>query len=139
MRGREPALHDPEIARRQMAIQVGTSPRTSSPSCRGRLSGSIRGPATTIPRRSGTRSFAPRNCREGDVLAFVHEVLVDVVGEGDQIVLEAELGDEPKLVALNTLPVGLCGLFTTIAFVRGVTAARSSSGSIDQSGSWRVT
>ena len=39
----------------------------------------------------------------------------------------------------NTLPVGLCGELTTIARVRGPNAARSSSGSIDQSGSWSVT
>ena len=36
---------------------------------------------------------------------------------------------------VNTLPVGLWGELTTIARVRPVNAARSSSGSIDQSGS----
>ena len=39
----------------------------------------------------------------------------------------------------KTLPVGLCGEFTTMPRVRVPNAARSSSGSIDQSGSWRVT
>ena len=39
----------------------------------------------------------------------------------------------------KTLPVGLCGEFTTIPRVFGLNAARSSSGSIDQSGSWSVT
>ena len=50
------------------------------------------------------------------------------------------VGDQLELVArVKTLPVGLWGELTTIARVRGVTAARSSSGSIDQSGSWSVT
>ena len=40
---------------------------------------------------------------------------------------------------VNTLPVGLCGELMMIARVRGPNAARSSSGSIAQSGSWSVT
>ena len=40
---------------------------------------------------------------------------------------------------VNTLPVGLCGELSTRPRVRGPNAARSSSGSIDQSGSWSVT
>ena len=44
-----------------------------------------------------------------------------------------------ELVAAKTLPVGLCGVLRTIARVRGVNAARSSSGSNVQSGSWSVT
>ena len=41
--------------------------------------------------------------------------------------------------SLNTLPLGFCGEFTMIARVRSVTAARSSSSSKVQSGSWRRT
>ena len=41
--------------------------------------------------------------------------------------------------AVKTLPVGLCGEFTTIARVRGPNASASSSGSNRQSGGESVT
>ena len=44
-----------------------------------------------------------------------------------------------SVVRSNTVPVGLCGEFTTIIFVRGVIAARSSSGSTAKLGARRVT
>ncbi len=40
---------------------------------------------------------------------------------------------------VKTLPVGLCGELRTMPRVRGPNARRSSSGSIDQSGSCSVT
>ena len=86
------------------------------------------------------RSRHPGQRRERDVLARVDEVLVDVVGEGEEIVLPAQLGDQLELVARGRpCPSGCAGVLTTIARVRLVTAARSSSGSIDQSGSCSVT
>ena len=38
-----------------------------------------------------------------------------------------------------TFPVGLCGVLTTIARVFALNAARSASGSNDQSGGWSAT
>ena len=40
---------------------------------------------------------------------------------------------------VSTVPVGLCGLFTSSSRVRSVTAARSSSGSSRKSGARSVT
>ena len=59
-----------------------------------------------------------------------HEVLVDLVGDDDEVVLDGERGDRrANSSRVNTLPVGLCGVLSRISFVRGVIAARSSSGS----------
>ena len=41
----------------------------------------------------------PGERRERDVLALVDEVLVDVVGEGDDVELDAERRDQLELVA----------------------------------------
>ncbi len=63
------------------------------------------------------------------MLALEHQVLVDLVGHCDEVVLDAELGDDLELRAENTLPVGLCGEFSKSTRVRGVMARASSSGS----------
>ena len=53
-----------------------------------------------------------------------HEVLVDLVGDDDQVVIDGQLGDHaPARAASNTLPVGLCGVLSRIIRVRGPTAA----------------
>ena len=44
------------------------------------------------------RSAIPE-CRERDVLALEHDVLVDVVGEGERIELDAQRGDQVEFVA----------------------------------------
>lgn len=45
----------------------------------------------------------PRERREGDVLAFVDDVLVDIVREGDDIELLAQVGHELQLLAREHL------------------------------------
>jgi hypothetical protein len=45
----------------------------------------------------------PGQRRQRDVLSLEDEVLVDVVGEGDQVVLQAELRDEGQLLAREHL------------------------------------
>ena len=49
------------------------------------------------------RSAMPGQRRERDVLALEDDVLVDVVGEGDDIELDAQRGDELELVAREHL------------------------------------
>ena len=45
------------------------------------------------------RSRMPGQRRDRDVLAVEHEVLVDLVGHDEQVVLDRELGDELELGA----------------------------------------
>ena len=73
------------------------------------------------------------------MLALVNQVLVDLVGDGDRVVLDAELRDELELACEYTLPVGLLGVLMTIALVGWLKAAASSAASILKSGSCSVT
>ena len=58
------------------------------------------------------------------------EVLVDLVGDHEQVVLDRDVGDRVASSAReNTLPVGLCGELSRMSFVRGVIARRSASAS----------
>ena len=55
--------------------------------------------------------------------AVVDDVLVDLVGDGEQVVLQAARPRSPAARAREkTLPEGLLGLLKTMARVRGVTA-----------------
>ena len=59
------------------------------------------------------------------MLAVEDEVLVDLVGDDEQVVLDAQLGDRARAPSReNTLPVGLCGELSSSSRVRGVIARR---------------
>ena len=59
-------------------------------------------------RRDRQRPFGhPRQGRERDVLTVEHEVLVDLVGDGDHVVLAAQLGDQRQLLAGEDLAGGV--------------------------------
>ena len=45
------------------------------------------------------RSRMPGKLRDRDVLAVEHQVLVDLVGDDDQVALDGQLGDGGELVA----------------------------------------
>ena len=62
------------------------------------------------------------------------EVLVDLVGNGDDVVLATQLGDEREFVTSEHLARRIVGVLRRNAFVFVVNAARSSSGSKVQSG-----
>ena len=51
------------------------------------------------------------------------EVFVNLVGKQPQIVARQSFGDASISSAVNTAPVGLCGLLIQMTRVRGVTAA----------------
>jgi hypothetical protein len=57
----------------------------------------------------------------------VNNVLVDLVGKAQCVILFTEIGDELQLLKVKTLPVGLFGLQIIIAFVFSLKAERSSS------------
>ena len=57
-RGRQAALDDREVAGRQVAVEVVHVAADLEPVGARQRAGSIRGPATTIIRRSGTRRWA---------------------------------------------------------------------------------
>ncbi len=61
--------------------------------------------------------------------AVEHEVLVDLVGDGEHAALAAVAGDSSSSARVNTLPVGLCGELSSTARVRSENAAASASGS----------
>jgi hypothetical protein len=78
--------------------------------------------------------------RQRHVLALVDQVLVDLVGDRQQVVLLAQRRDASSSSAReNTLPVGLCGVFNRIARVFGLMAAASAAGSKLKSGARSVT
>ena len=61
---------------------------------------------------------------ERDVLAVEDEVLVDLVGDHEQVVLDGTAGRSRSSSArVKTLPVGLCGELSRMSRVRGVIAA----------------
>ena len=68
------------------------------------------------------------------MLAVEHEVLVHLVGDREQVVLDAQACDSSSSARPNTLPVGLCGELSSTRRVRGVTAAASASASKWKSG-----
>ena len=54
------------------------------------------------------RSAMPER-RQRDVLTVEHEVLVDLVGDGEDVALDADAGDGLELVAAEHLPGGVVG------------------------------
>ena len=58
------------------------------------------------------------------MLAGVDEVLVDLIGDDEQVVLTAIRAIAVISARVKTAPVGLCGEFSRMARVRGVTRAR---------------
>ena len=79
------------------------------------------------PEMVTVRSRIPGQRRQHVVPARVPDVLVDLVGDRDHVVLLTELGDQRDLFARKDRPVGLCGVFTMIARVLVRERARSSS------------
>ena len=69
------------------------------------------------------RSRMPGNVASGTCAAVEHEVLVDLVGDGDEVVLDAQLRRSSSSSSrVKTLPVGLCGELSRSSRVRGVIA-----------------
>ena len=50
-------------------------------------------------------------------IAIVKNVLVDFVGDGEHVVLDAKIANQFQLFRLNTFPVGLFGVLTMMALV----------------------
>jgi hypothetical protein len=68
------------------------------------------------------------------VLGFVVEdLVVDLIGENNQVMLAGDLDDLHQQLFEYTAPVGLFGLIITMPRVRGVIFARISSRSGNQS------
>ena len=63
--------------------------------------------------------------------AVEDDVLVDLVGEDEQILLVHQRAERRESSGPSTAPVGLCGVLSMIIRVRGVTARRTSSQSIE--------
>ena len=72
------------------------------------------------------RSAMPGQRGERDVLAVEDEVLVDLVGDRDQVVLAADARRSASSSSRSsTRPVGLCGELSSSTRVRSVAAARA--------------
>ena len=76
------------------------------------------------------RSLMPGQGGQGQVGALEDQVLVDLVGHGEQVVARCTgRAMAPSSSAPKTLPVGLCGELRRMRRVRGPMAAASSAGS----------
>ena len=90
---------------------------------------------------TSVRSRMPGKRGQRDVLGVVeHEVLVDLVGDDDQVVLDGEVGDaaaaRPRSAPARS---GCAGVLISSSLVFGVIAARNSSGSKPYVGGRSVT
>jgi hypothetical protein len=87
----------------------------------------VDGDRAVLEPRHGRRRHVP-------AVAEVVDVLVDLVGDAQTSCVWQSSLMSASSSRENTLPVGLCGVFTMMARVRSVNAARSSASSMLQSG-----